>query len=348
VERACEPYTIVHFMAKSPHPAPSPVLGSTRPTGPLFIGGVPRSGTHALANLIARHSRYAIVPRELGFHTGVGEVGLPDLLDKRITLSEFLNVMSAHWWNRTAPWDSTVTRGLYKTIPEDRFQRCLEQFAEAYPSDAVGATRTFMRGLLDPIAREAGKPLWVEMDPYNILVAPLLYRIFPNMSFIHIMRDGRDVALSLGDLPWGRERTVSGIWRWQRILREGHAKLQALPKDRVLTIQLEDLVTNRRDGTYTRILEFLQLQDEPTMHAFFDEKISAENAHVGRWRALSSVRQLTTTVVYKCALARLAITGVSPRPTRRGLESPPRVTDFTRRRQQDRIDPWADGKAEDA
>src|SRR5262245_15115774 len=57
-----------------------PPVGSKAGT-PLFIGGVPRSGTHAVAGLLARHSRYAMVPRELGFHTGMGEVGLPDLFD---------------------------------------------------------------------------------------------------------------------------------------------------------------------------------------------------------------------------------------------------------------------------
>ncbi len=125
------------------------------------------------------------------------------------------------------------------------------------------------------------------MDPYNILVAPLLYRIFPDMRFIHIMRDGRDVALSVADLPWGRGEPRSWHLEVAADPAKGHAKLRELPKDRVLTIQLEDLVANRRDCTYARILEFLQLQDEPTMHAFFDEKISAENAHVGRWRAHS-------------------------------------------------------------
>ncbi len=187
--------------------------------GPVFVGGVPRSGTHALAGLIARHSRYAMVPRELGFHTGVGGVGLPDLLERRSTLDEFMNAMWSHWWKRAAPWDSTVVRGLHKTIPEDRFRGCLDRFAEAYPADPFGASRALMHGMLDPIAAQAGKRAWVEMDPYNIFAAPLLYRTFPDMRLIHIMRDGRDVALSLSDLPWGAGGVSRGIWAWQRILR---------------------------------------------------------------------------------------------------------------------------------
>ena len=287
-----------------------------------------------------------MIPRELGFHTGVGGIGLPDLLEGRVSLGEFAEVMSDHWWQRTAPWDSRISRGLYKTIPEDRFNRCLQEFVRAYPSDAVDATRTLMRGLLDPLAEAAGKPAWVEMDPYNVVAAQLLYRVFPDLRFIHIMRDGRDVAASIADLPWGRDGDLSGIWRWQRILREGHAELQELPPDRVLTIRLEDLVENRRGETYARLLDFLELEDEAAMHALFDCSISPQRAHVGRRRSRPRLQRLTATAVYACALGRLAIAGVSPRP--RLLESKGPARKGPAAPQSETIDPWADGAARDA
>jgi hypothetical protein len=136
---------------------------------------------------------------------------------------------------------------------------------------------------------------------------------------------------------------------WQRMLREAHRGFKELPRDRVLTIQLEDLVANRRDYTYERILEFLGLQDEPEMHSFFDDKISAENAHVGRWQAsLSPLRRGTITTIYGCALAGLAIAGVSPRPALHPIKQFPDRIDLARRPQQETIDPWADGQATDA
>lgn len=323
-----------------PSPAPSP----------LFVGGVPRSGTHALAHLIARHSSYTMIPRELTFHAVVDESGLPDLLEKRISLSDFSDRMRSYWWKRPAFWDSTLTRGLYKTIPEGRFQESLERFAAAYPSDAFGAARVLLHDLLDPIARDAGKSAWIEMSPTNNLAAPLLYRVLPDMKLIHIMRDGRDVASSLHDLPWGGGRTlVGGLRTWQGTLRKAHAATQELPSDRLLVIRLEDLVANRRDFTYARILDFLSLEDEPEMRTFFEEKISAENAHVGRWRvSLSPVHRLALTSAYGCALAGLAIGGVAPRPAFRISKLPSAEIDLTRRPQQETIDPWADGRARNA
>jgi hypothetical protein len=330
--------------------SPSILQEFTTTPGPLFIGGVPRSGTSALASLIARHSRYTMIPREVRFHTAVGEASLPDLLEGHISLSEFVDRMANHWWKRTASWDSNVMRGLYKTIPEDRFRLCLEHFEKAYPTDAFGAARDLMNGLFDPIADEAGKSAWIEMTPTNFLVAPLLYRIYPNMKLIHTMRDGRDVALSVRDLPWGRDGTViGGLRMWQRMLREAHAAFKEVPRDRILTIQLEDLVANHRDQTYAHILEFLELEDEPSMHQFFDKKISAENAHAGRWRvSYPPMRRMAFTGIYGCALARLAIAGVSPRPSLHTLERSPDQIDLARRPQRETIDPWADGQAKDA
>jgi hypothetical protein len=324
-----------------------PSAGS-RPAAPLFIGGVPRSGTHAVAGLLARHSRYAMVPRELGFHTGVGAVGLPDLFNQRISVQEFTEVMSGYWWKRITPWDSTVTRGLYKTIPRDRFEQCLERFERTYPSAPVDAGQAFIQGLIDPIAEDAGKEAWIEMDPYNIFVAPLLYRLFPEMKFIHVLRDGRDVAVSTASMPWGRAGALTGVWRWQRILRVGHQRLRLLPTDRLLTIRLEDLALRTREDTYARILDFLELRDEPAMHTFFREGISPRKAHIARWRGLPFGRRTAISGAYACALGRLASAGVASRPTFRAsrMHIPP--ANASRLTQAAPIDPWADGAARDA
>jgi hypothetical protein len=49
-------------------------------------------------------------------------------------------------------------------------------------------------------------------------------------------------------------------------------------------INLEDLVTNSPQESYNKLLNFLQLQDEPAMRAFHTNKMTAENASSGRWK----------------------------------------------------------------
>ncbi|TVQ80141.1 MAG: sulfotransferase [Phycisphaeraceae bacterium] len=45
-------------------------------------------------------------------------------------------------------------------------------------------------------AEREGKPQWGDKTPRNISVLPWLLHAFPNSRFIHIIRDGRDVACS--------------------------------------------------------------------------------------------------------------------------------------------------------
>ena len=54
----------------------------------LFVGGTGRSGTHVVAKLIGRHSRYEKIGNEVRFHCDPG--GFPDLLSGTVTPKEFV------------------------------------------------------------------------------------------------------------------------------------------------------------------------------------------------------------------------------------------------------------------
>jgi len=315
---------------------------------PVFVGGMQRSGTHALGNLIGQHSRYEMVPRELAFHVApAGEGGVPDLLAGRITLDGFVERMRTHWWSRGAPWDPGVERGLHKSIPEERHRDALARLEQADPRDPVSAVRAFIHELLDPIAAEAGARAWVEMDPTNILAARELHQLFPGMKLVHTIRDGRDVACSLERLPWGGEKLRHNVAWWERTLREADAIVRELPPGTVLVMQLEDLVVNDRDRSYRRLLDFLELDDEPQMREFFETRVNQQNAHLGRWQTeLPSVRKLGLTARYAYSLARLRSAGVRDRPALRALRAAPETGEY--RAGAESIDPWADRQARGA
>jgi hypothetical protein len=50
--------------------------------------------------------------------------------------------------------------------------------------------------------RSDGDLQFVEKTPRNAMLVPFLARTFPDSRFIHIVRDGRDVALSWSERPW--------------------------------------------------------------------------------------------------------------------------------------------------
>lgn len=174
-----------------------------------------------------------------------------------------------------------------------------------------GAYGWLMRVHLDADLRFA------EKTPRNCFLIPFLHRAFPDAVFLHIVRDGRDAALSLSKQPWlqgayrasGKrepggyaygaarfwvesdrveefERTTDVhrcIWAWRRYVEDAVAALAELPPHLHHTVRYEALVFDP-SGEAERLLDFLQI-DEPVARARFREHIAlACPDSVGNWR----------------------------------------------------------------
>jgi hypothetical protein len=110
----------------------------------------------------------------------------------------------------------------------------------------------FARALFDAFARLHGKPLAGEKDPEYVRHLPLLHRLFPTARSVHIIRDGRDVALStlewvtparyLGRLALWQEEPVAvcALW-WRRQVQAGQRGRDQVGADRCLGVRYEDL-----------------------------------------------------------------------------------------------------------
>jgi hypothetical protein len=72
---------------------------------------------------------------------------------------------------------------------------------------ATDATRRFIRREFDLFLRKAGKKMIVEKTPENSFKIPFLHAVFPNAKWIHIVRDGRDVTLSISK-EWEKRRQI--------------------------------------------------------------------------------------------------------------------------------------------
>lgn len=324
---------------------------------PIFVGGTQRSGTHATAGLIGAHGAVAHLPREMKFHAH--QLGLPGVLAGRTSPRAFAERMREFWWKR--PYREGRTRGLYKTIPRERFDRALERFLAASRGaplhrrliprrprpDLVEPSRELVKDLFDPIAAERGAARWVEMSPRNVQFAPELLKMFPEMRLVYSVRDGRDVACSLAALPFGPETAIEGLERWDRHLRRADASVRVLPPDRVLTVRLEELVLTRREETLAALLTFLGLDEDAAIRRTFDSELTAENGHLGRWRTdLDGDERTELERRYREILAAMAADGIASRPDPEPL--PAGFATATPGGRRSAIDPWADGRAERA
>jgi hypothetical protein len=280
----------------------------------VFIGGTGRSGTHAIAQLLGRHTRLADVPIEARFHCN--KRGMPDLLEGRLTIQGYLAKLRGFWWHRVRV--DGRPRGLYNLMRESEFEAALERFEGAYTDDPVAGCRQLFCDLLGPVARRAGKPGLVEMSSHNLRASQTLLRLFPDARFIHALRDGRDSAASVAGKTWGPRRVGSGIDWWADRLRAIEAGIRgsedgtpfSIPPDRLRVVLLDDLVGHRREQSYEDLLGFLGLEDEALMRSFFDGEMTPAKAHLGRWRGeLAPPARLLVQRRYERTVAALAREG---------------------------------------
>ncbi len=115
---------------------------------------------------------------------------------------------------------------------------------------------------------------------------PLLGELFPeNSYFIFILRDGRDVALSLKNVPWGGQSVYEAALEWRRMLDSVEEFRETCPDDRFLIIRYEDLLTDPAQEI-RRIGKFLQAHDLSRIVREIEEDM-AENAkrnNFNKWK----------------------------------------------------------------
>jgi len=296
---------------------PVPMPEDREPAPPLFVGGTGRSGTHAVAKLLGKHSELYYVSRELRFHTDRG--GLPDLFEGRIDIEKFLTNMREYYWRR--PGADGRVRGLHSKFKKKRFEQALDEFEVAAESDLRAAGAGLLRALLDPMAAEEGKPTWIEQTPQTAAAGGTLNEMFPGLRMIHMVRDGRDVASSVNHMPWGPGTMRGGLRWWEKRLRAADAGVATIPGERVLIMSLEDLIVNDRESAYQALLDFLGLEDERRVRKHFDKQLVAENANIGRWRReMSERRQRRVDSAYEHALDGMAADGLRSVEVLRGAD----------------------------
>jgi LPS sulfotransferase NodH len=143
----------------------------------------------------------------------------------------------------------------------------------------------FIRIVMDKIAKSQGVERWALYDPDSVIHVTRIRKDLPHPLFIHIVRDGRDIALSLMKMqgfrpfPWSRRaRTLletALYWEW--MVHQGRQRGRQVPED-YIEIHYEALVTEPR-AVLARLGDFLK-------HDLDYERI--QSAGLGRLRESNS------------------------------------------------------------
>ena len=91
-------------------------------------------------------------------------------------------------------------------------------------------------------AEPRGANRWGDKTPRYVLDIPLFDRLFPGSRFVHIVRDGRDVAMSLRSVRFGPNDPMSAAGFWARRVHAGRRDGAGLGPQRYAEVRYEALV----------------------------------------------------------------------------------------------------------
>jgi Sulfotransferase family len=200
----------------------------SRKTAPVFVLGCPRSGTTVLYHMLLSAGGFAVYRSESNvFNLLVPRFhGMRSAADRK----ELLDV-----WLRSK---------LFRVSGLDAGEISTKIMAECHGGG------DFLRIVMQEIAHQQGVGRWADCTPDHLLYMQEIKRQIPDALFVHIIRDGRDVALSYArqrwsyPLPWDRnERLGVSALYWEWAVRKGREQGKRLGAD-YREVRFEELITN--------------------------------------------------------------------------------------------------------
>jgi hypothetical protein len=263
-------------------------------SGPIFVVGCARSGTTLLRLMLNAHPELAI-PQESHF---VYEIALlrargrwPRRLDEPQAWQRFRTYLRAHRY--LAQWG----------LPMPAIEAAAER--------VEGRTHALVfTAIFEAYRDHEGKPRWGDKTPPHVGYLLLLERLFPNARFVHIVRDGRDVALSLGKIrSWGPRRIALAGHYWTWKVLTGLVSGAVLGPDRCRTVCYEALV-REPEATLRSLFTWLDLSFDPAVLRYYETRAARthfegkpwrghvteppDEALIGRWKSLLSPHQVAS------------------------------------------------------
>jgi hypothetical protein len=247
---------------------------------PVFIVGCPRSGTSYLYHLLLSAGGFA----EFRTQMNVFDVLEPVYGNLGVSRNK---IKMMNEWLRSKAFDVSGLRA--------------DEIKGKILSECRSAS-DFLRIVMEEVAHKQGVDRWIDSTPTNIPHLLRIHKDFPDALIVHIIRDGRDVALSLDKrgwsrpLPWDRDKGLlaAGLY-WEWMVRKGR-RLGSLLQGTYLEVRYEDLV-NRTAETLERLAAFLQhdldyerIRDvsigsvKDPLTSFKEDLGRGQFAPVGRWK----------------------------------------------------------------
>ena len=245
----------------------------------FFILGNPRSGTTLLRLMLDSHP-YIVVPPEcafiIWFYEKYKSWSLLNYSSDKI--HEFISDLKTA--RKIDNWH----------LDYDLLINYIESICPSSYAELINAIYTFFS-----ISNEKKIKIWGDKNNYYIYFIKEIVEIFPDTKFIHIIRDGRDVACSYLELnkkkvssdyaPKLSNNIVKIAKEWKRNNEQILDDFEnILSKDKYITVKFENLIENTED-TLGRICNLLSVPFDERMLKYYRISKTYEPDEFLQWKA---------------------------------------------------------------
>lgn len=212
---------------------------------PIFIVGLPRSGTTLLASMLSTHAAIDCGPETFFF------ARLPSDPTKLLD--------PAGWPDRALDYVGGLR---LRDAPVHELYGRTRQEIRAFLVARPPSLAAMLESLTASRAAARGKRRWAEKTPRHLGRLEVIRRTYPKAAVIHVVRDPRDAAMSMTRVPFASDSLIANLYLCAR------AEAAAVPlltgDARLLTVRYEDLVIDP-GAELRRVSRFLGESFDPRM-----------------------------------------------------------------------------------
>jgi hypothetical protein len=251
--------------------------GASEGRGPIYIGGLDRSGKTTMAAFLSSHPSIAIP--QVGSNMWTYFYGQYGSLERVANFERCLDALMSYKHVRYLDPDPVQIRREFATGPRT-YARLFALFLQHY-------------------AERRGKPRWGAQTGLIERYADPLFEAYPGLKIVHMVRDPRDrYEASLARWPDGRGRAGGATARWKYSVGLAEKNLHRFP-GRYKVVRFETMV-QWPEETIRDVCEFLDEEFTPAMLSMQDapkhrnrlaggsvlapEEVPLSAEHIGQFR----------------------------------------------------------------
>ena len=219
---------------------------------PFMIVGVSRSGTTLLQAILNAHSQICSPPESHFIHNYIAKEKINRILRKK------------------------GSNGLIKELNSDKDLQRLGIEAEEVieeikkSNNEISCENVFKQYLTKYITQKEDKSIVAEKDPLNIIYLNVIKEIFSHAHIVHIIRDPRDVVLSLNKVDFSSDFTTLNALKYKNRLMKGKKSGEMLFGENYTEVYYEDLLI-KPEKTVKNLCDDLHIPFEKQMLEYYSE-----------------------------------------------------------------------------